>query len=178
MTRSSDAVASACRSSRAAYQRSLAPQATAKPSLASSSPALANSARDSALGEAEQRRVEQRHVVAAELPVRRRQQRPRQVAGGDAVAGGGVRGERQQAVAAAPAPRGGEGALVRRREAAGVAFVAAGRREQREQALEVRQRQVAQHVLAGFRAIGRERNEQVHAAIIGAPRGAKRRWVG
>ena len=73
---------------------------------------------------------------------------------------------KQQAVVAVPAPGGGQRPLVRRREAAGVAFVAAGRREQREQPLEIGQRQVAQHVLAGFRAIGRERNEQVHAAII------------
>ena len=100
--------------------------------------------------------------------MRGRQQRPREIFGRDAVAGGGVRGEGQQAVAAVPAPRGGERTLVRRREAGGVAFVALRQGQQREQPLEVRQREVAQHVLAGFRAIGRERNEQVHAAIIGA----------
>ena len=61
-----------------------------------------------------------------------------------------------------------------------VAFVARRRREQGEQALEVRQDEVAQHVLAGFRGVGSERNEQVHAPIIGvavAPRVGEGRRV-
>jgi hypothetical protein len=113
-------------------------------------------------------RVEQDHVVAAELPVSRREQRPGEVAGVDAVGGGGVRGERQGTVAALPMPGGGECALVRRRQARRFAVVARDRRERAEEPFQVRQGQVAQHVLAGLRQVGSERDEQVHGPIIRA----------
>ena len=84
-------------------------------------------------------------------------------------ASGGRRGERQGAVAAAPAAGGGEGALVRRREAVGRAVVAGRGREPHQQAREVRQGEVAKHVPAGFRIVGSEGNEQVHGRIIRGP---------
>ena len=114
------------------------------------------------LAQAEPRGVEHGGVVAAEQPVRRRHQAPGALADGHAVGLGGSRGEGQGAVAAVPATGGGEGALVRRREAVGRAFVASRGLEPRQEARKVRQGEVAKHVPAGFRIVGSEGNEQVH----------------
>ena len=164
ITRSSEAVAKPSSSSWPTYQRSGAPQAAAKPSLSNSSRIASKSARDSASPRPSAGRVEHGGVVAAEQPVRRCHQAPGALADGHAVGPGGMRGEGQGAVAAAPAAGGGEGALVRRREAVGRAFVAGRGLEPRQQAREVRQGEVAKHVPAGFRIVGSEGNEQVHGA--------------
>ena len=104
--------------------------------------------------------------------------RPGAVAGGDAVG----RRRRARRTAGAPSPprqpqRGGQRPLVRRREAVGVAVVAAGGLEQREQALEVRQGEVAQHVPAGFRASEAKGTSRCMRRLSERRRGARREAV-
>ena len=63
-------------------------------------------------------------MVAAHVPVCRRDQAPGKLAHGYAVARGRLRGERQAAIGALPAGRLGKRAFVRRRERVGIAIVA------------------------------------------------------
>ena len=162
ITRSSDAVAKPSSSSWPTYQRSGAPQAAAKPSLSNSPRIASNRARDSA---SPRPSPAGSSMVAWSRPSSQcagvtRPQARSPMATPSAARGPG--GEGQGAVAAAPAAGGGEGALVRRREAVGRAVVAGRGLEPRQQAREVRQGEVAKHVPAGFRIVGSEGNEQVH----------------
>ena len=158
------------RSSRPTYQRSAAPQAVRKPSLSNSGrggPRRGRATRSSSSSSA--CRVEEDHVVAAELPVgsasaaprRDRRCRRRRPAAACAAKGRAPSPPCQPRAAASTRSCGGE--KLSRSPSSRPAGASRA-----EQALEVRQREVAQHVPAGFRVVGSEGNEQVHAAIIRA----------
>jgi hypothetical protein len=126
--------------------------------------------------EIERGRVGEAHVIAADMPVARRDEAPGEFADVDAVALCRLRGERQAAVGALPAGGCGERAFVRRREAQRIGFVMPRRCELREHAFEVRQRQVVQHLRGRVRQRRREGDQQVHAPDYPVQRRAQQRW--
>jgi hypothetical protein len=107
-------------------------------------------------------RVGERDVVAADMPVRRRDQAPREVADLDAVGGRGLGGERQTAIGAAPALGLGPGAFVRRGQRQRIVVVAMRQGQAGQQLRQVRQREVAQHLRGRFGQRRREGDQQMH----------------
>jgi hypothetical protein len=114
------------------------------------------------------RRVEQAHLVGAQVPVHRRQQAPGQLADIDAVRHRLPRRPGQQAGAALQPQRARQRTLVRRRQAPFVTLVARPCRQARQQGLQAWQRQRGQGLAAGLGQRRSERNQQVHRTIIPA----------
>ena len=178
MTRSSDAVASACRSSRAAYQRSRRAPGDGEAFALNSSRTLANSARDSASARpsaagsssvTSSRPSCQCAGVSRPRPGRRR--RCRRPAAACAANGSRPSSPRQP-------QSGGERALVRRRQLSASPSSRPARREQREQALEVRQRQVGSTCWQASERSEANGTSRCMRRLSEQPRGAKRARCG
>lgn len=120
-------------------------------------------------------RVEQADLLGAQVQVDRAQPAPGQVGGFEAGVGGGLRGKRQPAVGALPAPGARQRALVRWRQRPFVAVVALDFRQRAQQRGQPGQRQLVQAGPPGGGQRGGERHEQMHRGrIIRCPQRAGR----